>query len=101
MEQWGSLYEEGSTSRKVIEDIVNNYYLVNLVDNDFPQDTCLFDIVRKMLDQKDTFLCNAPAEDSKNVIFKTGKFLFIECLTQTKLSYEYILLMYQFGFICF
>eukprot|EP01125_Pyxidicula_operculata_P022265 TRINITY_DN8_c0_g1_i1.p1 TRINITY_DN8_c0_g1~~TRINITY_DN8_c0_g1_i1.p1 ORF type:complete len:595 (-),score=162.46 TRINITY_DN8_c0_g1_i1:88-1872(-) len=33
--QWASLYPEGSTSRKVIEDIANNYYLVNIVDNDF------------------------------------------------------------------
>ncbi|KAK2143946.1 hypothetical protein LSH36_798g01041 [Paralvinella palmiformis] len=48
-EQWGKLYEEGSRSRQVIQNIVDNYYLVNLVDNDFPQETCLFEIVRKMI----------------------------------------------------
>ena len=47
-EQWAKLYPEGSQSRKVIEYITDNYVLVNLVDNDFPRDTCLFDLVKRM-----------------------------------------------------
>ena len=35
-EQWAKLYETESLSRKIITDISDNYYLVNLVDNDFP-----------------------------------------------------------------
>jgi len=33
--QWASLYEEGSVSHSVIEDIASNYYLINIVDNNF------------------------------------------------------------------
>jgi methylenetetrahydrofolate reductase (NADPH) len=33
--QWGSLYDEGSISRQVIDNIMENYFLVNIVDNDF------------------------------------------------------------------
>eukprot|EP00027_Filamoeba_sp_ATCC50430_P007621 CAMPEP_0168559490 /NCGR_PEP_ID=MMETSP0413-20121227/10553_1 /TAXON_ID=136452 /ORGANISM="Filamoeba nolandi, Strain NC-AS-23-1" /LENGTH=583 /DNA_ID=CAMNT_0008590725 /DNA_START=35 /DNA_END=1786 /DNA_ORIENTATION=+ len=32
---WGHIYPEGSPSRSQIESIINNYYLVNLVDNNF------------------------------------------------------------------
>jgi hypothetical protein len=46
-EQWGRLYEENSQSQKVIQQIIDNYCLVNLVDNDFPRQTCLFDIIHK------------------------------------------------------
>ena len=47
-EQWGKLYPEGSQSRGIIQQIIDTYCLVNLVDNDFPIETCLFDIVNKM-----------------------------------------------------
>jgi methylenetetrahydrofolate reductase (NADPH) len=33
--QWKSLYAEGSTSAKVIQEIHDTYYLVTVVDNDF------------------------------------------------------------------
>lgn len=33
--EWGSLYEEGSTSRQVLQDIRDNWYLVSVVDNDY------------------------------------------------------------------
>jgi hypothetical protein len=36
-EQWGKLYEPDSPSRHLIEHIADTYYLVNLVDNDFPK----------------------------------------------------------------
>jgi len=32
---WGSLYEAGSKSKQVLEDIKSTWYLVSLVDNDF------------------------------------------------------------------
>ncbi|RXN12636.1 methylenetetrahydrofolate reductase [Labeo rohita] len=42
IEQWAKLYEEESPSRMIIQYIHDNYYLVNLVDNDFPLDSCLW-----------------------------------------------------------
>ncbi|XP_034358929.1 methylenetetrahydrofolate reductase (NADPH) isoform X1 [Arvicanthis niloticus] len=45
IEQWGKLYEEGSPSRMVIQYIHDNYFLVNLVDNEFPLDSCLWQVV--------------------------------------------------------
>jgi len=48
-EQWGKLYPKDSQSYKIIENIHDTYYLVNLVDNNFPSQTCLFEIVNEML----------------------------------------------------
>lgn len=42
---WGSLYPEGSESRRIITQIQNTYYLVNLVDNDFVRGNKLFDLI--------------------------------------------------------
>lgn len=33
--QWATAYEEGSAARKVIQDIHDTFFLVNIVDNDF------------------------------------------------------------------
>lgn len=63
-DQWGSLYEEGSTSRGVIEHIINNYSLVNLVDNDFPLETCLFELVHKMLAARDGVVAGQAVDGS-------------------------------------
>jgi len=46
--QWASLYEPESKSRKMIQDIAENYYLVNLIDNDFPQGNCLWQVLDEM-----------------------------------------------------
>lgn len=46
---WGQLYPEGSQSRKIVEDIHDNYVLIYLVDNDFPKETVLWEILDKML----------------------------------------------------
>jgi len=51
-EQWGKLYEDGSPSRAVIQNIIDNYCLVNLVDNDFPNESCLFRVVNDMTERK-------------------------------------------------
>lgn len=46
-QRWGKLYPQGSTSRLIIDDICKNYYLVNLVDNDFVKSNCLWEALRK------------------------------------------------------
>ncbi|XP_031469502.1 methylenetetrahydrofolate reductase isoform X1 [Phasianus colchicus] len=57
IEQWAKLYEEESPSRMIIQYIHDNYYLVNLVDNDFPLENCLWQVV------DDTFeLLNSPPQ---------------------------------------
>lgn len=33
--EWGALYEEGSRSRQIIEEIASTWYLVSVVDNDY------------------------------------------------------------------
>lgn len=58
VEQWGKLYEEESPSRLIIQYIHDNYFLVNLVDNEFPLDNCLWQVV------EDTFeLLNRPTSE--------------------------------------
>eukprot|EP00091_Calanus_sinicus_P011136 TRINITY_DN25334_c0_g1_i1.p1 TRINITY_DN25334_c0_g1~~TRINITY_DN25334_c0_g1_i1.p1 ORF type:complete len:145 (-),score=42.57 TRINITY_DN25334_c0_g1_i1:117-551(-) len=47
-EQWGKLYEPDSCSRKIIDSISESYYLVNLVDNDFPKGNCLWEVMDDM-----------------------------------------------------
>nr|KAF6379459.1 methylenetetrahydrofolate reductase [Myotis myotis] len=55
VKQWGKLYDEESPSRMIIQYIHDNYFLVNLVDNEFPLDNCLWQVV------EDTFeLLNRP-----------------------------------------
>lgn len=57
MERWGKLYEEGSPSHTTIQHIHDSYFLVNLVDNEFPLDSCLWQVV------EDTFeLLNGPTQ---------------------------------------
>ncbi len=54
MERWGKLYEPGSRSYSIIEQISNTYYLVNLVDNDYPQGSCLWDVLHAMFEYQNT-----------------------------------------------
>lgn len=51
-EQWGKLYPEGSPSRDVLTRISETYYLVNLVDNDYPKESCLWDLLNAMFAQR-------------------------------------------------
>jgi len=51
-EQWGKLYEPDSCSRKVIDSINESYYLVNLVDNDFPKGNCLWEVMEDMFSRR-------------------------------------------------
>ncbi|XP_035989022.1 methylenetetrahydrofolate reductase isoform X2 [Fundulus heteroclitus] len=50
IEEWAKLYEDESPSRMIIKYIHDNYFLVNLVDNDFPLDNCLWQVIDDMFD---------------------------------------------------
>lgn len=52
-QRWGRLYKEDSQSRQVIDDIYNNYYLVNLVDNDFIKGNCLWETLEKTVELRE------------------------------------------------
>ena len=49
---WGKLYDQDSKSRKVIDKIATNYYLVNLVDNDFAMGNCIWNLIEDALDRR-------------------------------------------------
>jgi len=51
-EQWGKLYEPDTPSRKIIDSITESYYLVNLVDNDFPKGNCLWEVMEDMFSRR-------------------------------------------------
>jgi len=51
-EQWAKLYEPDSESRMILEEIAETYYLVNLVDNDFPKGNCLWEVMEDMFSRK-------------------------------------------------
>jgi methylenetetrahydrofolate reductase (NADPH) len=48
---WGSLYPEDSPSRKLIDNIAENYYLISMVDNDFVKGN-IFDVFDVVIKQK-------------------------------------------------
>ncbi|KAM5248714.1 methylenetetrahydrofolate reductase (NADPH) [Ctenodactylus gundi] len=60
IEQWGKLYEEESPSRMIIQYIHDNYFLVNLVDNEFPLDNCLWQVVEDAFE-----LLNRPTQSNR------------------------------------
>ncbi len=47
-EQWARHLEPSSSSRRVLDHIRDTYYLVNLVDNDFPRGNCLWNVLDDM-----------------------------------------------------
>ncbi|RNA39112.1 methylenetetrahydrofolate reductase isoform X2 [Brachionus plicatilis] len=49
---WGKLYEPNSTSRELLEQISNTYLLVNIVDNEFQKENCIWSILNEMLELK-------------------------------------------------
>ncbi|XP_073441140.1 methylenetetrahydrofolate reductase (NADPH) [Dendrobates tinctorius] len=53
IEQWAKLYEEESPSRMIIQYIHDNYFLVNLVDNDFPLESCLWQVIEDTFQELD------------------------------------------------
>ena len=51
-ENWGNLYEPDSESRNIIDRISQSYYLVNMVDNDFPLGNCLWNVLDDMFSRR-------------------------------------------------
>lgn len=51
-DKWAALYPENSKSREILNAISDNYFLVNLVDNEFPKNCCLWKVLQDMLDMK-------------------------------------------------
>uniref|UniRef100_A0A7N8WXK1 Methylenetetrahydrofolate reductase (NADPH) n=1 Tax=Mastacembelus armatus TaxID=205130 RepID=A0A7N8WXK1_9TELE len=62
IEQWAKLYEDESPSRMIIKYIHDNYFLVNLVDNDFPLQSCLWQVIDDMFE-----LLDAPTEPLRDI----------------------------------
>uniref|UniRef100_A0AAQ5ZYG3 Methylenetetrahydrofolate reductase (NADPH) n=1 Tax=Amphiprion ocellaris TaxID=80972 RepID=A0AAQ5ZYG3_AMPOC len=62
IEQWAKLYEDESPSRMIIKYIHDNYFLVNLVDNDFPLENCLWQVIDDMFELLDVHHGNREAE---------------------------------------
>uniref|UniRef100_T1J9I4 methylenetetrahydrofolate reductase (NADPH) n=1 Tax=Strigamia maritima TaxID=126957 RepID=T1J9I4_STRMM len=52
-EQWGKLYDDDSQSRRIINHIHDTYCLVNLVDNDYPKESCLWNILEEMFEKSE------------------------------------------------
>lgn len=42
------MYAEGSDSRQLLSRMADTYYLVNLVDNDYPKESCLWQLLEAM-----------------------------------------------------
>lgn len=51
--RWANEYPEGSESRTVLDSVVNTFYLVNIVDNNYV-DGDLFQIFVQLTTQRDT-----------------------------------------------
>jgi len=49
--QWSTLYEPGSSSRKVIDNVIDTYFLVNIVDNNFVNGD-IFAIFNHLIEKK-------------------------------------------------
>lgn len=60
-QQWAKLYPESSQSWKLIHHVMENYYLVNLVDNNYPEESCLWNVIETMFHKKNE-LFKVPAE---------------------------------------
>lgn len=61
-QRWGKLYPDDSPSRLIIDDICKNYYLVNLVDNDFIKGNCLWEALEKTVNLREVRLNNVALE---------------------------------------
>lgn len=54
-QKWAQIYDEDSPSRRVLNEIHDNYYLVNLVDNQFPKECCLWPLLEDMFKIRECF----------------------------------------------
>merc|ERR1712131_285830 len=49
LQRWARLYDADEESHRLIQDIHDSHLLVNLVDNNFPAQNCLFQLLDEML----------------------------------------------------
>lgn len=67
--KWAYVYDAGSPSRKLIRDIMNNFYLVNVVHNDFKDPYAIFPPFFKAGDEY------AALRQEQNYVAKTNGFV--------------------------
>lgn len=51
LSNWAVHYAEASSSRQLLQTIHDHWCLITLVDNDYPQPICLFELLEKMLEK--------------------------------------------------
>ncbi|KAJ3312573.1 hypothetical protein HDV04_002890 [Boothiomyces sp. JEL0838] len=51
--QWSSLYEKDSTSRKLLEGVYDNWFLINIVDNNYKSRFAIFDLLDQVKSELD------------------------------------------------
>lgn len=74
---WGSLYPEGSESRRIITQIQNTYYLVNLVDNDFVKGNKLFNVIDEAFEVLPWFGKKEVASPDEGLVMKMSSELLL------------------------
>merc|ERR1712150_356983 len=104
-EQWGKLYEPESESRKIIDKISTSYYLVNMVDNDFPLGNCLWNVLedmfaRRRLNEKiQEELCLDSIVEQLNYSKICEKTMYNNLLERTKSIIIYFILITKAKFV--
>merc|ERR1739838_1074105 len=48
LEKWGRLYDGDEASRNILQEIHDSHLLVNLVDNNFPSENCLWELLEEI-----------------------------------------------------
>jgi len=72
LSKWGNIYEKDSESRNIIQNVYDNYFLVNVVDNDFINGN-LFEIFEKIKILKSNKILEHPIEKNGEKIEKNGE----------------------------
>lgn len=62
----------GSKSHEIIDTIHDNYFLVNLVDNDYVAGNCLFEAIKKAVKLVDTKVPNTKGDEDKDNVVESG-----------------------------
>jgi len=83
--EWSDLYPKDSEPHKVIEEIANTFYLVNIVDNDFTQDN-IFGVFQEIIESEALILADIEQSRQEKVKALEGKLQELEA--ETKLLAE-------------
>jgi methylenetetrahydrofolate reductase (NADPH) len=84
--EWSDLYPKDSEPHKVIEEIANTFYLVNIVDNDFTQDN-IFGVFQEIIESEALILADIEQSRQEKVKALEGKLQELEAETK-KLAEE-------------